>query len=450
LNREILALAIPNFLSAVTVPLVGAVDTALVGHLGQVAFIGAVSIGAVLFDTLYWAFGFLRMGTTALVAQSYGAGDDRRAGQVLIQSTIVGIVAGTLIVVFRHPLTEIGLRLAGGSEEVVHWARAYVMVRIVGAPLVLVTYALNGFFRGMKDAVTPLIVTLVVHTVNVVGDVGFIYGRMGMPELGVVGAAWASLAAAAAGFLVAGAVLVVRYRHVLSAALPTLFERDGVFDPTRLRKLGTTHFNLFLRTIFLLAAYFLMVATASRLGDVALAANAIVLQLWHLSSYSVDGVAFASETLVGNALGAGDGRLTRRLTRRCLVWGVGLGCVFSLVYLVGMRTIAGIFTDDASVTAVVVSLTMVTALSQPINAVAFIYDGVFIGANDMPYLFRQMAVSFCLVFIPALLVLVHWLDFGLQGLWVTMLLFMAARSVTLEWKYRQHRWIEERLAAAEM
>ncbi|MGD8397156.1 MAG: MATE family efflux transporter, partial [Candidatus Eiseniibacteriota bacterium] len=144
LNREILALAVPSFLSTISVPLVGIADTALVGRLGPVAYIGAVAIGSVLFDTLYWAFGFLRMGTTALVAQAYGAGDDRRCGEILIQSALLALVVGMAMIALRDPAITIGLRLAGGSPEVQEWARAYMLVRILGAPAVILTYALHG------------------------------------------------------------------------------------------------------------------------------------------------------------------------------------------------------------------------------------------------------------------------------------------------------------------
>ncbi|MGD8395821.1 MAG: MATE family efflux transporter, partial [Candidatus Eiseniibacteriota bacterium] len=219
-------------------------------------------------------------------------------------------------------------------------------------------------------------------------------------------------------------------------------------DPRRLRRLATTHTNLFGRTLLLMAAYFLMVASASRLGEIALAANAIILHFWHLTAYSVDGVAFATETLVGNALGAGDAALAHRLARRSMVWGVVLALLYSATYLLATRPLAGLFTTDLAVIAAVEGVALLTVLAMPVNAVAFIYDGVFIGANDMPYLFRQMSVSFVLVFLPALGILVHLLDGGLAGLWLAMVLFMAARAVTLHWRYRQPAWMDGRQAEA--
>ncbi|UCE01340.1 MAG: MATE family efflux transporter [Candidatus Latescibacterota bacterium] len=444
LNREILRLAIPSFFATITVPLVGIADTALVGQLGPVAFIGAVSIGSMVFDALYWVFGFLRMGTTAIVAQAYGAGDDARAGQTLLQSATLALLLGVSIILLRQPIATLGLRLAGGTPEVQRWAYSYIEIRILGAPAVLLLFALSGFFRGMKDAVTPLVVTLVLHVVNVVGDVLLIHGLLGLPKLGVVGAAWASLFGALAGVSVALAVLAVRYNHALRAG----WHAAGLFSPRRLRRLLATQTHLFNRTLLLMAAYFVMVAVAARLGEVPLAANAILLQLWYLSAYSIDGVALACETLVGNALGAGEASLTRRLIGRATLWGLAISGVYALLYLFGMRLIAAAFTRDPEVVRTVVGLTWIMVLLQPINAIAFVFDGVFIGANDTRFLSLQIAVSCLGVFVPAVLLLAGVLHLGLAGLWIAMALFSTARAVILAARCKQPAWIERRLREA--
>jgi MATE family multidrug resistance protein len=409
-----------------------------------VAFIGAVSIGSMVFDALYWVFGFLRMGTAAIVAQAYGAGDDARAGQTLLQSATLALLLGVSIILLREPIATLGLRLAGGTPEVQRWAHSYIEIRILGAPAVLLVFALSGFFRGMKDAVTPLVVTLVIHIVNVVGDVLLIYGLLGLPKLGVVGAAWASLFGALAGVSVALAVLGLRYNQALRAG----WHAVGLFSPRRLRRLLATQTHLFNRTLLLMAAYFVMVAVAARLGEVPLAANAILLQLWYLSAYSIDGVALACETLVGNALGAGEAALTRRLIGRATLWGFAISGVYALLYLVGMRLIAGAFTRDPQVVRTVVGLTWIMVLLQPINAIAFVFDGVFIGANDTRFLSVQIAVSCLGVFIPAVLLLAGVLGLGLAGLWIAMALFSMARATILAARCRQPSWIDGRLREA--
>lgn len=444
LNREILRLAVPSFLATITIPLVGLVDTALIGHLGPVAFIGAVSIGSMVFDALYWVFAFLRAGTTAIVAQAYGAGDDARAGRTLWQSVLAALVLGALIVALRQPIADLGLRLAGGTHEVQDAARAYIGVRILAAPAVLMTYALFGFFRGMKDAVTPLVVTLVVNLVNVAGDVVLIHGLWGFPRLEVPGAAWASVVGAAAGLTVAVGVLLVRYAHPVRVGWSGL----DVLHPSRVRKLLVTHTHLFNRTLLLVGAYFVMVALAARMGDVPLAANAVLLQLWYLAAYSIDGVAIACETLIGNALGAGDAQITRALMRRATVWGIGLSTVFSLAYAFGMRDIASLFTADAQVIEHVAALTWLMVVLQPINAVAFVFDGVFIGANDTGYLSLQIALSCLGVFVPVTLLLTQRWDLGLTGLWIAMALFSIARAALLLARAGRRSWLPARLQEA--
>lgn len=444
LDREILRLAIPSVMAAITVPLVGIADTALVGHLGPVAFIGAVSIGAMIFDALYWVFAFLRMGTTAIVAQAYGAGDDSRAGQTLLQSCLIALLLGTGLVLLRGPIMQVGLDLAGGTPEVRRWAEAYIEIRILAAPAVLLVFALGGFFRGMKDAITPLVVVLVVNGVNLIGDVILIHGLLGFPKLGVVGAGWASFLGASAGAVVGLVFLVARYGRVLGLG----WSLGGMLRWHRLRSLLATQTHLFNRTMLLMAAYFLVVAVAARMGEVTLAANAVLLQLWYLAAYSMDGVAYASETLVGNALGAGERALTRALVWRTNLWGLGVGLLYGVVYLLVMPDIAAVFTSDSRVIQMVVGLTWLMAILQPINALAFVFDGVFIGANDTRFLSLQIAVTFLGVFLPVLFLLTRLADLRLSGLWMAMAVFSAARAVMLIARYRQAAWLDLRLKQA--
>ncbi len=444
LDREILRLAVPSFLATITIPLVGIVDTALVGHLGPVAYIGAVSIGAMVFDALYWVFAFLRAGTTAIVSQAYGAGDDARAGRTLWQSWSVALVFGVLIVVLRDPIAEVGLRLAGGTSDVQDAARNYIRVRILAAPAVLTTFALFGFFRGMKDAVTPLVVTLVVNVVNLAGDAVWIHGLWGFPRLGVTGAAWASVAGAAAGLCVALLVLVMRYRRAARVG----WGGWDMLHPMRLRKLAVTQTHLFNRTLLLVAAYFLMVALAARMGEVPLAANAVLLQLWYLAAYSIDGVAIACETLVGNALGAGNAPIARALIRRATLWGVALSAVFALAYAVALPGITALFTRDARVIEAVVALTGLMVVLQPINAVAFVFDGVFIGANDTRYLALQIAVSCLGIFVPLAWLLTERWPLGLAGLWIAMASFSIVRAVLLLVRVTRPSWMPARMREA--
>jgi MATE family multidrug resistance protein len=435
MNRQILWLAVPNVIASLSDPLVGIVDTALVGHLPVVAYMGAVAVGSVLFEMMFWGFGFLRMGTTSLTAQYYGAGRHRSCAALLYQTALMACAIGLVLILAQDLIAELGFRLAGGTEEVSLWGRRYFEIRIYAAPIVLVNLVLIGFFRGIADAITPMWMTIVINVVNVVADYVLIYGKFGAPALGVLGAAWASVLAVACGLVFGLAVLVHRYRVYLIA------RPDSLFDRGRLGRLVTTNFNLFGRTACLLYARFLMLALAARMGEVPLAANAVAWQIWSLVSYVVDGLAFATETLVGNTIGARDYARARSIARRCIWSGVGLGACFGLAYWIGMAPIADGFTEHVDVSRMVVSLTLLIAAIQPLNGAVFILDGVFIGANDTGYLFRAMVLAAFAVYTPAILMAVNVLDLGLYGVWAGYNFLMVGRFAVLFYRYRGERWL---------
>ena len=435
MNRRILRLAVPSTVATLSVPLIGIVDTALVGHLPEVSYLGAVAVASVIFDVLYWGFGFLRMGTTALVAQYWGAGRRAACTEVLVQSCVIGLAAGLGFVLFRTVIADVGFGLVGGTGDVRLWGSRYFAVRIYGAPLVLVGFVLTGYFRGIADAVSPMWMTIVANVVNLVGDYGLIYGKLGMPEMGVVGAAWASVAAALCSLLYGLLILALRHRAHLTKL------SSGLVDSTNLRRLLATNASLFGRTACLLFAQFFMLSTVARMGDVPLAANAVAWQVWSLVSYSVDGLAHAAETLVGNALGARSFGVARQVARRCLWWGGGLGLAFGCTYLVAMGPIAKSFTDHAPVITAVLSLTLWVAIIQPLNAMVFIWDGIFIGANDTLYLFGAMALAAFAIFLPATVVFVHLLGLGLQGAWMGYNGLMVGRFLTLGLRFRGQAWM---------
>ena len=435
LNRRILRLAVPNVLAAISVPLVSAADAAMVGHLPKVAYLGAVVSAGAIFDVVFWGLGFLRMGTTALVAQYFGAGDRRACAQTLYRSMLVALFLGLVILLTREWIARVGFGLAGGSPEVQEWGRRYFAVRAYGAPLVLIMLVLNGFFLGTANALAPMCIVMVANLVNIGADYALIFGRLGAPQLGVVGAAWAAVLANLVAVVVAGLILLKQYASYLREPVARLFERRPLVLIFR------TNLRLFGRTLCLLFAQFSMLAMVSRMGDVPLAANAIIWPIWALVAYGVDGFAFAAETLVGNCLGARDFLGARQVARRIILWGLGIGLLFSLLYAVGFGPIARAFTDHREVVEVMLSLTFLIALVQPLNAVVFVFDGILIGANDMAYLFKAMFGASFLVFLPAALVLVYWLDWGIQGAWLAYNGLMLARFLTLLPRYMGDAWL---------
>ena len=263
----------------------------------------------------------------------------------------------------------------------------------------------------MANALAPMYITLVANLVNVGADYVLIFGKWGAPELGVMGAAWAAVMGNGAAALTGVAILLWKYGDHLREPIGHFFERRQFLLVLR------TNLTLFFRTLCLLGAQFSVLAIASRLGEAQLAANAVVWQLWALVSSGVDGFAHAAETLVGNHLGEWNFEGARRFARRLIWWGVGIGTGFSLFYLLGLGTLARAFTDHGEVVEVVISLTLVIALVQPLNAVDYILDGIFIGANDVEHMLRATAIAAFGFFGPALVVFVGWLDWGLLGAW---------------------------------
>lgn len=435
LNRPILRLAIPSVLAAVSVPLIGLADTAMVGHLSEVAFLGAVATASILFDVIFWSAGFLRMGTTSIVAQYYGAGDHHNCTAALYRSLLLAGVIALVILLLREPLSRWGFVLVGGTDDVQIWGQRYFDVRILGVPLVLATLALNGFFLGSANAVGPLLVTVVTNIVNVAADYAFIFGHWGAPELGVVGAAWAAVTANGAGLAAGVGLLLWRYRPYLRGV-----DVRTLFDPDRLRHLLHTNMHLLGRTLCLLFSQFTLVSLVARMGEVPLAAHTVVWQLWSLVSYGVDGFAHAAEALVGGALGRGQFGHARAIARRVLYWGVGVGLLFCFVYGAWLQVFVGWLTSHTQVAVAAGTLSVLVALMQPLNAAVFVFDGIFIGANDMRYLFGAMALASFGFFVPAAAILVVWLDGGLLSAWMAYAALMAGRLLPLALRFRSSAW----------
>ncbi len=422
-------------LASITVPLIGIADTAMVGRLPNVAFLGAVSAASTIFDLLFWGAGFLRMGTTSLVAQHFGAGDRRACAEVLYRSLLTALVIGGAMLLLRQYVAEFGFAVIGGSEEVQVWGKRYFAIRSWGVPLVLVIFALNGFFLGTGNALIPLCLTFIATSLNVAADYALIFGAWGAPELGVLGAAWAAVLANLAAVLTGLLLLVKGYGAYLREKVDDLLARR------KLTLLLRTNVNLFGRTLCLLFAQYAMVSLVARMGEVPLAAHAIIWQIWGLVSYGVDGFAHAAETLVGNRLGARDFAGARRIAWRIIQWGLGIGLGFSLVYGVAIESIAQAFTPHREVIEQIVALTYLIVLVQPLNAVVFVFDGIFIGANDMAYLFKAMGVAAFAVFVPLIFVFVFWLGWGMPGAWLAYNGLMLGRFFTLLPRYRGDEWL---------
>jgi putative MATE family efflux protein len=425
LDREIARLAIPAFGALIAEPLYLLTDTAVVGHLGTPQLAGLAVASSVLL-TLYAVFIFLAYGTTAAVSRLLGAGDEREAAHQAVQSMWLALVIGMGV-------TAVGLALSGplvgwmGAEGAVRTnALVYLRISLPGVPAMLLVLAGAGYLRGLQDTRTPLLIAIGTAAANLVIEVALIYGL----DQGIGASALATVLAQVGG----AAVYIRRVGHAARRQ-----GADLAPHPASLAALAGVGRDLLVRTAALRAALVVATAVAARLGSVDVAAHQIAFEIWSFLALGLDAIAIAGQAMVGRALGAGDGPGARDAGRRMIEWGVALGAVVG-VLVAALRTgLPHLFTDDVEVLALASFLLVWVAALQPLNAVAFVLDGVLIGAGDMRFLAWAMIVA-AAVFIPAALAVLA-LDAGIGWLWASLGLLMATRASTLLARFASGRWI---------
>ena len=384
MNRRILGLAVPAVVSNVTVPLLGLVDVTIVGHLGDAAYIGAIAAGGMLFNVLFWIFGFLRMGTSGLTSQAYGRGDEREQARVLAQALATGLLLSTAVVAARHAIGDAAFRLLGTSPEVERHAERYFYICVWGVPAMLGMYAFNGWFVGMQNSRFPMWVSVGVAAVNTACSLGLVLG-FGMK---VEGVAAGTVAAEWFGLGLAAWLWARRYGRPRGR----LSWREFL-DVSRAGRFFAVNRDIFLRTLCLVAVTFMFTSRGARQGDTVLAVNTLLMQLFTLFSYVMDGFAYAGEALVGRYIGAKDGQGLRAATRGLFRWGVALAVVFTLVYAVGGEGFLGLLTNDATVVAASGEY-LPWAVGIPLAGfAAFLWDGILVGATATRVMLASMAVA---------------------------------------------------------
>lgn len=390
-RRTVWLLAWPLILSNLTVPLLGLVDTAVVGHLPDSRYLGGVTLGATLFSFLYWGFGFLRMGTTGMAAQRAGAGDSGGQRLVLGQGLVVALAIGSLLIMLQAPLVQFGLHWLDGSTAVQRHAADYAAIRMWSAPAVLANYVLIGWFLGLGNSRFTLLLMLVNNLVNIVLDLVFVVG-LGMT---VDGVALASVIAdyAALGL---GLVLCSYLLDGLGGALP----RQQLWRLSAYRELLRVNSALFIRTLCLLFAMAFFTSQSARQGDVILAANAVLMQFILLTSFGLDGFAHAAESLVGRAVGRRDPSLFRAHVRAATELSVAVAAGFAVAFWFGGNALIAVLTDlpDVRSTAAIYLGWMVL---MPLLAVwSYLLDGIFIGATRTAAMRNTMLIAVFAVYLP--------------------------------------------------
>ncbi len=372
MNRRILQLAVPSILANITIPLVGLVDTAIVGHISDATAIGGIAIGTMLFDLLYWNFGFLRVGTSGLTAQAFGRGDRGECRRLWFQSVGIALSGALLIWVLQWLFVTVVLACVPCSPEVADFARRYFFVRIWAAPATLSLLACKGWFIGMQDTVSPMLTDLTVNIVNIVAS----YLLAVYSPLGAIGVAYGTLLAQYSGLLLALGIVVFRYRLFAHGQYPPLGNIGQ-----GMRRLLVLNGNIFVRYVCVMIINVGFTSLASRYGDTLLAVSAIMMKLFLLFSYFTDGFAYAGEALVGRYIGARNGQELQRAVRVLFVWSLSLGAVFSVVYALAGEPVFRLMTSDTAVVAGAIPFRGWLIAMPLVSAAAYMWDGIYAGAT---------------------------------------------------------------------
>ena len=362
IDRQILHIALPSIVSNITVPLLGLVDVTIVGHLGSPAYIGAIAVGGLLFNIIYWVFGFLRMGTSGMTSQAYGRQDTDEMCRLLVRAVGLGVLVALLLIALQAPIVQAAFLFIHPTEEIRELATAYFRICIWGAPAMLGLYGLTGWYIGMQNSRIPMFVAI---TQNV------------------------ALVAQWAGFLM-GAGLWFRRYGSLRRSFSGL---QGIWQREAMARFFGVNRDIFLRTLCLVAVTLFFTSSGAAQGEIVLAVNTLLMQLFTLFSYVMDGFAYAGEALSGRYIGAGDRSLFRATVRRLFVWGAGMALLFTVAYALGGNVFLGLLTDEREVIAASDEY-FLWALAIPAAGVAaFVWDGVFIGATATRGMLLAMAIA---------------------------------------------------------
>ena len=432
LNSQILRLAIPSILANITIPLVGVVDTAIVGHIANATYIGGIAIGTMLFDLLYWNFGFLRVGTSGMTAQAYGRGNHLECARLLSQSLAIALAGAALIWLLQWLFVTVALALVPCSAEVAAFAREYFFIRVWAAPATLALMAFKGWFIGMQDTLSPMITDIVVNLVNMLVS----YALAVYTPLGALGVAYGTLVAQISGLLLAILLFLFRYRTIwLDVSLWRLAR-----DAQGIKRLMSLNGNLFIRSLCFMVVYVGFTSLASHFGDVELAVSTIMMKLFMLFSYFVDGFAYAGEALVGKEWGASrlsscassSHRLTK-VVRLLFLWSLAVGLLFTLLFSLCSEHCYRAMTSDVFVLARLTHYTGWLIAMPIVSTLAFMWDGVYAGATAGKHI-RNAMIYAAVGFLISYLATYWWL--GIQGVYIAYFVHLLARVFYLTFAWR--------------
>lgn len=425
-NRQLMALAIPMILSNITVPLLGLVDTAVIGHLGEAYYLGGVALGSTIITLIIWLLGFLRMSTTGLVAQAFGANDHHTQQQLLIQGVSLALLLAFFALLFQQPILSLALHLTEASEQVQFYCRQYVEIRIWSLPFALTNLVLLGWLLGRQQPKAAMWQLIIANIVNIILDVVFVIGF----QWNVQGAALASVIADMCAFSVAVIMVKQQLQKQPGFTWPQLTQHLSF---TGLSRLLTLNRDIFIRSLCLQAAFSFMAFYGAGLGDDTLAANAVLLNLLMLISYALDGVAYYAEAEVGRAVGQNNPSLLFESVSLAFAWSAIIAVIFSVFFGLFGQHIINALTNIPSVQQTA-STYLMWLIAMPIVAFGcYLFDGVYIGAAQGHIMRNSMIIATFGVYFP-----LWWSlqSFGNHALWGALCAFMLFRSISLGWHYQ--------------
>lgn len=424
MNKAILRLAIPNIISNITVPLLGLVDMAVVGHLDSESYIGAIAVATTIFNFIYWNFSFLRMGTSGFTAQSYGAGDKEEQAKILFRSLFVSFVGGVLIIILQPLVLSLGYYFFDAGSGVKGYVSEYFHIYVWAAPAVLAMYAFNGWFVGMQDAKTPMFIAIGINIINIGLSLFFVF----VLGLKIRGVALASLCAQYAGALSAVIVWNLKYKH-----LRQYFSLSVLKDLKTYIPFFKVNGNIYIRTLALVVVTTFFVSASSREGEDMLAVNALLMQLFTLFSYLMDGFAYAAEALTGRFVGAKMKGNLKALIKKLFCWGLAIVALFSVAYAFFFTDILAILTDKKHIIALAADYKMWVLFIPVAGFSAFLWDGIFVGATASRQMRNSMliaAASFFVIFFGFQYFSPDFFAaFGNNILWCSFITYLTMRGV---------------------
>ncbi len=423
MNKKILRLAIPNILSNISVPLLSTVDTALMGHISSIN-LGAVGVGSMIFNFLFWNFGFLRMGTTGLTAQAYGEKNTNAAANVLGRAMLIVIVLSLLLLLLQYPLSELGSFLMNVRGEQRILVNQYFLIRIWATPAALGLYAMFGWFFGVQNAIYPLFLTIIINIVNISFSYFFVY-HLGY---GITGVAWGTVLAQYTGLFIAITLFSFKYKtYQKEISIKLIIQLKDLERFLRINR------DIFIRTLALTFVFVFFYSNSAAESELILSVNVILLQFLNWMSYGIDGFAYASESLVGKYYGAQNKTLLVTAIRQSFFWGFLSAIFFSAIYLLGGDILLAVFTNQSQVIETAKAYLIWLAIMPVVGFAGYIWDGIYIGLTASKEMRDSMVVSL-LVFL-----ITYYFTKDIlhnHGLWTALLLFLLSRGFIQYWLFR--------------